>query len=75
MFGRPFRVNWRQEDTPEVLKAAYRADQDIILPHWRLSTSCASRYFGSCCADFSCGARSGFRCWPLGARGCAGRGR
>ena len=31
MIGRPFRVNWRQEDTPEALKAAYRAERDTML--------------------------------------------
>ena len=31
MIGRPFRVNWRPEDTPEALKAAYRAERDTML--------------------------------------------
>ena len=31
MIGRPFRVNWHPEDTPEVLRAAYRAQQDTML--------------------------------------------
>ena len=31
MIGRPFRVNWHPEDTPEALRAAYRAQQDTML--------------------------------------------
>lgn len=31
MIGRPFVVSWRPEDTPEALKAAYRAQQDTML--------------------------------------------
>ena len=27
MIGRPFRVDWRTEDTPEALKAAYLAER------------------------------------------------
>ena len=28
MMGRPFRVDWRAEDTPEALKAAYKSERD-----------------------------------------------
>ena len=28
MIGRPFRVDWRREDTPELLKAAYLSERD-----------------------------------------------
>lgn len=28
MIGRPFRVNWRPEDGPEALKAAYLSERD-----------------------------------------------
>ena len=31
MIGRPVRINWRKEDTPERLKAAYLAQRDSIL--------------------------------------------
>ena len=31
MIGRPVRINWRKEDTPETLKAAYLAQRDSIL--------------------------------------------
>ena len=31
MIGRPFRVDWRTEDTPEALKAAYLAERDGTL--------------------------------------------
>ena len=31
MIGRPFRVDWNPEDTPESLKAAYRAERDTML--------------------------------------------
>ena len=31
MIGRPFRVNWHPEDTPEALRAAYIAQQDTML--------------------------------------------
>ena len=31
MIGRPFRVEWRPEDTPEALKASYLAERDINL--------------------------------------------
>ena len=31
MIGRPFRVNWHPEDTPEALRAAYRAERDTML--------------------------------------------
>ena len=31
MIGRPFRVDWHPEDTPEALRAAYRAQQDTML--------------------------------------------
>ena len=31
MVGRPFRVAWRPEDTPEALKAAYLAEKDGTL--------------------------------------------
>lgn len=31
MIGRPFHVEWNQEDTPEALRAAYRAQQDTML--------------------------------------------
>ena len=31
MIGRPFVVDWRPEDTPEALRAAYRAQQDAML--------------------------------------------
>ena len=31
MTGRQFRVDWRPDDTPEALRAAYRAEQDIML--------------------------------------------
>ena len=31
MIGRPFRVDWHPDDTPEALKAAYRAEQDTML--------------------------------------------
>ena len=27
MIGRPVRINWRKEDTPETLKAAYLAQK------------------------------------------------
>ena len=28
MMGRPFSVDWRPEDTPEALKAAYKSERD-----------------------------------------------
>ena len=31
MIGRPFRVDWHPEDTPEALRAVYRAQQDTML--------------------------------------------
>ena len=31
MLGRPFRVDWHPQDTPEALKAAYRAERDSVL--------------------------------------------
>ena len=31
MIGRPFRVDWRREDSPESLKAAYLAERDANL--------------------------------------------
>ena len=31
MIGRPFQVDWDPEDTPEALRAAYRAQQDTML--------------------------------------------
>ena len=31
MIGRPVRINWCKEDTPETLKAAYLAQRDSIL--------------------------------------------
>ena len=31
MIGRPFVVDWHPEDTPEALKAAYRAERDPML--------------------------------------------
>ena len=31
MIGRPFRVEWRPEGTPEALKASYLAERDINL--------------------------------------------
>ncbi len=31
MIGRPFRVDWKPEDTPEALRAAYRTQQDPML--------------------------------------------
>ena len=31
MIGRPLRIDWRQEDTAEALKAAYQAEQDTTL--------------------------------------------
>ncbi len=31
MTGRQFRVDWRPNDTPEALRAAYRAERDIML--------------------------------------------
>ena len=31
MTGRPFRVNWRAEDTPDVLKTAYQSEHDVRL--------------------------------------------
>ena len=31
MIGRPFRVDWLPVDTPEALRAAYRAQQDTML--------------------------------------------
>ena len=31
MVGRPFQVDWDPEDTPEDLRAAYRAQQDTML--------------------------------------------
>ena len=30
MIGRPFRVDWRTEDTPEALKAAYLAVHRVL---------------------------------------------
>ena len=29
MMGRPFSVDWRPEDTPEALKAAYKSERDV----------------------------------------------
>ena len=48
MIGRPFRVDWRPEDTPEALKAAYLSERDgtvrtrlhglwLLGSGWRLS--------------------------------------
>ena len=31
MIGRPLRIDWHGEDTPEALKAAYRAERDTSL--------------------------------------------
>ena len=31
MIGRPLRIDWRQEDSSEALKAAYQGEQDINL--------------------------------------------
>ena len=31
MIGRPLRIEWSAEDTPEALKAAYQAERDIGL--------------------------------------------
>ena len=31
IIGRPFRVDWRPEDTPEALKAAHLAEIDVTL--------------------------------------------
>ena len=31
MIGRPFRVDWSPEDTPQALRAAYRAERDTML--------------------------------------------
>ena len=31
MIGRPFQMDWDPEDTPEALRAAYRAQQDTML--------------------------------------------
>ena len=31
MIGKPFRVDWHPDDTPEALKAASRAEQDAML--------------------------------------------
>ena len=31
MIGRPLRIDWRAEDSPEALKASYQGEQDIIL--------------------------------------------
>ena len=30
MMGRPLRIDWSREDTPEALKAAYRSERDIL---------------------------------------------
>ena len=31
MMGRPLRIGWSTEDTPEALKAAYQSERDIDL--------------------------------------------
>ena len=31
MMGRPLRIDWSLEDTPEALKAAYQAEDDVVL--------------------------------------------
>ena len=31
MIGRPLRIDWRPEDSPEALKSAYQGEQDITL--------------------------------------------
>ena len=31
MMGRPLRIDWSLEDTPEALKAAYQAEHDVVL--------------------------------------------
>ena len=31
MMGRPLRIGWSPEDTPEALKAAYQSERDIDL--------------------------------------------
>ena len=31
MMGRPLRIDWSREDTPEALKAAYRSERDTGL--------------------------------------------
>ena len=48
MIGQPFRVDWRREDTPEALKAAYQSERDVTLRS-RLHEHC-----GCCAQDGGC---------------------
>ena len=36
--GRPFRIEWRAEDTAEALQAAYRAERRVDQRQWLLRT-------------------------------------
>ena len=51
MMGRPFSVDWRPEDTPEALKAAYKSERDAeirsrIQGLWLLRSGMAARSGG-----------------------------